>query len=179
VGVALLLAVCNYSCVGDTVDDKAVTSSQHAEQRQGRTRVQWLDFNDGLVKAQTENKPVFLHFYTEWCIFCKKLDRETLQNQAVAGILEKDFVAIRVNAEKTGTRLRYHGETFSNPELSRYFGVNAFPSLAFLDASGQPVTLIPGFIPATEFLALLNYILQKCYLTDMSLEDFAMKGNCD
>jgi thiol:disulfide interchange protein len=66
------------SCKNDPTYE--ITSSQQQEQLQ----VKWLGFNDGLAQAKSENKPIFVEFYAEWCIYCKKFHRanSTCQTEA-------------------------------------------------------------------------------------------------
>jgi thioredoxin-related protein len=143
-----------------------------------KAQIQWLDFDDGLARARTAHKPIMINFYTDWCVYCKKFDRETLRNPEVVRILEGAFIAVRLNAENKNGHLSYRGKSFSHAEFSRYFGVTGFPSIAFLDSKGDPITMVPGFLPAPQFSAFLNYIRQECYLKKVSLKDFVAKGDC-
>jgi thioredoxin-related protein len=143
-----------------------------------KSQIQWLDFNDGLARARSARKPIMINFYTDWCVYCKKLDRETLQDPEIAKTLESGFIAIRLDADNGSARLSYRGKSFSYAEFSRYFGVTAFPSIAFLNDEGEPITMIPGFVPASQFSVFLNYIRRECYLKNVSFKDFAAKGDC-
>jgi thioredoxin-related protein len=143
-----------------------------------KAQIQWLDFNDGLAQARSTRKPIMINFYTEWCVYCKKLDRETLQDPEVARTLENGFIAIRLDAENGSAQLSYRGKSFSHAEFSRYFGVTAFPSIAFLNDKGEAITMVPGFVPAPQFSVFLNYIRRECYLKNISLKDFVAKGDC-
>jgi len=119
-----------------------------------------------------------VNFYTDWCVYCKKLDLETLQDPEVARTVESGFIAIRLNAENGKARLSYRGKSFSHAEFSRYFGVTAFPSIAFLNDKGEAITMVPGFMPAPQFSVVLSYIRRECYLKNISLKDFVAKGDC-
>lgn len=142
-------------------------------------RAKWLNFDDGLAKAKTEDKPIFLEFYTDWCIYCKKFQRETIQDKDVRQRLSENFAYVRLNAENSADRLNYDGKSFSNVELTQAFGVTSFPSLVFLDSEGKPITMLSGFVPPRQFTAVLDYIHQKCYQTQISFHDFAKKGTCN
>ena len=156
------------------------TTGEQASSSEGQQSVaKWLAFDDGLAKARTENKPIFVEFYAEWCIFCKKFQKETIKNQQVASMLAENFVYVRLNAENSESQLRYQGKSFSNVELAQAFGVNAYPSLVFLDSKGQPITMLSGFVPPDQFEPVLDYIDQKCYETQISFSEFAKKGNCN
>jgi thioredoxin-related protein len=177
-GMVLLAATGIFACAKDDAvkQQSGITSPGTVQER--KAQVQWLDFDDGLTRARSTRKPIMVNFYTDWCVYCKKLDRETLQDPEVARALESGFIAIRLNAENGSARLSYRGKSFSHAEFSRYFGVTAFPSIAFLNDRGEPITMIPGFVPAPQFSVFLNYIRRECYLRNVSLKDFVAKGDC-
>ena len=177
--LALVSAMSLLACAQEGADRQRDTKISQPGLQGKKGEIQWLDFNHGLARARADNKSIMIDFYTDWCVYCKKLDRETLQNQEVTRILTENFIAIRLNAEKSEGDILYRGKAYSPAGLSRYFGVTAFPSLAFLDSGGQPITLLPGFVPAPQFSAILNYIQQKCYLTHISFDEFIRKGDCN
>jgi thioredoxin-related protein len=154
------------------------SSSSPPKERQ-RPQLQRLGLNDGLAKALTEDKPIFLEFYTDWCVYCKKFQRETIQDQNVVRMLSENFIYIRINAENSKNQITYKGRSMSNVELTRSFGIRSYPSLTFLDSGGEPITLIPGFVPAPQFSGILDYIHQKCYQTKISFHDFVRNGTCN
>ena len=160
-------------------DDTAREQASATERQQKDLPTKWLAFDDGLAKGRTENKPIFVEFYAEWCIFCKKFQQETIKDQKVARMLSENFVYVRLNAENSESRVRYNGKSLSNVELTQAFGINAYPSLFFLDSKGQPITMLSGFVPPHQFMPVLDYIDQKCYATQISFTEFAKKGNCN
>jgi thioredoxin-related protein len=181
--VLILPLLINSSCSSEENEGLQAKStrspSSSRPKQQERLQLQRLDFNDGLAKALAEDKPIFLEFYTDWCVYCKKFQRETMKDQDVIRMLSKNFIYIRLNAETSNNQITYRGKSMSNLELSRSFGITSFPSLTFLDSGGQPITLIPGFVPAPQFSAILDYIHQECYQTKISFHDFVKKGSCN
>lgn len=175
----LALNLISSSCSREEAPQLHAKSGTSTNTKQEGEQIQWFTFNNGLAKAKTENRPVFVEFYTEWCVACKAFHRETLQNDNVANILEKNFVAVRINAEDDSDRIKYEGKYYSSAELTYSLGVSVFPSLVFLDSDAQPITKIHGFVPPTQFSAILNYIDQKCYETKISLHEFVKQGACN
>ena len=138
----------------------------------------WLNFNQGLALAEKQDKAILIDFYTSWCHWCKVMDEKTFKNKAVADVLQRRFITIRINAESSNESVVYKGQNFSNVELTRAFEVTGFPSLAFLDSKGDPITIIPGYVPAEEFIHILNYIDKGCYKQQMPFEEFKKKLDC-
>ena len=177
-GLLLVISVLlvAFSCARDDTG-KAQTSSSGQQQEGSPTK--WLGFNDGVAKAKTEKKPIFVEFYTDWCPYCKKFQKETVNERNVARMLAENFVYVRLNAEDSKSRVKFQGKSLSNVELTNSFGITAFPSLVFLDSGGQPITMLSGFVPARKFASVLDYIQQKCYQTQISFLDFTKRGNCN
>lgn len=164
------------SCARD--DTSSGQSSSSGQQQEG-SHTKWLGFNDGLIKARSQKKPIFVEFYTDWCPYCKMFQKETIHDAKVARMLEAEFVYVRLNAEDSNSHVNYNGKTLSNVELADSFSVSAFPSLVFLDSGGKPITMLAGFIPPDQFETVLAYIHQECYQTQISFGEFAKKRTCN
>ena len=139
---------------------------------------EWLKFDAGLAKAKKENKSIVVDFYTDWCHWCKVMDKETFKNADVAKKLQERFVTVRVNAEAQNEQVTFQNQKMSNVQLTRSFGVTGYPSIAFMDASGKPITIVPGFVKPDVFIHILDFIDLKCYKKDVSFEQFMEKGGC-
>ena len=179
--VLIMLLVASLVLAGPSCarDDTAREQASAPGRQRKDLPTKWLALDDGLAKARTENKPIFVELYAEWCVFCKKFQEETIKDQRVASLLSENFVYVRLNAEDSRSRVRYKGKSLSNVELAQAFGINAYPSLVFLDSKGQPITMLSGFLPPHQFLPVLAYIDQKCYETQISFREFSKKGSCD
>ncbi len=97
-------------------------------------------FADVLAKAKAEQKLVFVDFATEWCGWCKRLDKDTFSQASVAEAM-KGFVAVHVDAEK--------GEGVA---LAKKYGARGFPTLVIVDAAGDEVDRIVGYLPPDKFV---------------------------
>lgn len=61
--------------------------------------VKWLSFEQ-LDSAMNENpKPVFIEFYTDWCVYCKKMEEESFTDSDIVELLNSDYYSVRFNAE--------------------------------------------------------------------------------
>ncbi len=102
-------------------------------------------WNDLLKEAQRLNRPIFVDFYAVWCGPCKMLERNTFSNPEVGSYVAKNYVAYRIDAER--------GE---GPTLSNRFKIRAFPTLLFLDPTGQELGRYVGYVDAPTLLRLMT-----------------------
>lgn len=105
-------------------------------------------FADVLAKAKTEKKPVFIDFSTDWCGWCRKLEKDTFSQASVAEVM-KALINVHIDAEK--------GE---GPELKRRFAVEGYPTLVVIDADGEEIDRIVGYMKPAEFTVEVERILR-------------------
>ena len=106
------------------------------------------DLAGALARAGSENKLVMVDFYTDWCRWCQVMDDKTFADVAVQAELKR-MVVVKLDAERDGR------------DAARRYRVEGFPTILFLDGSGQEVGRIPGYMPPQPFLEELGDILGK------------------
>jgi len=63
--------------------------------------VDWYPWGEeALAKAKKENKPIFLSIGYAACHWCHVMERESFENEEIAGILNKHFISIKVDREE-------------------------------------------------------------------------------
>jgi uncharacterized protein YyaL (SSP411 family) len=135
--------------------EKSPYLRQHAD-----NPVDWLPWGDeALAKARAENKPVFLSVGYSTCHWCHVMAHESFEDAAVAAILNRDFVPVKVDREE-------------RPDLDRVYmtyvqhttGHGGWPMSVWLTPEGKPFyggTYFPkddrhgcpGFITLLETIA--------------------------
>ncbi|MGQ1785438.1 thioredoxin fold domain-containing protein [Saccharicrinis sp. GN24d3] len=83
-------------------------------------------FADALAKAKRENKMVFMDCYTTWCGPCKALANNVFPQKEVGDYFNANYINVKMDMEK--------GE---GPDLLKRYGVKGFPTLLYLDATGN------------------------------------------
>jgi len=101
------------------------------------TEIQWHEYEEGMALASSNNMPVMIDFYTEWCGYCRKMDDEVYVNDEVIE-LSKNFVNIKVDC---GAR----------PDLRQKYAVMGYPTIVFLNSNGDEVYRVYGYVPADVF----------------------------
>jgi thiol:disulfide interchange protein len=109
------------------------------------------DYDTALQKAKKDKKLVMVDVYTDWCGWCKRLDKTTYSDKAVQETLAKGFVAVKINPEKSS----------KSAALAKQFGTRGYPHIVFLDDSGKKIAEISGYQPAAVFQNSLNDVLKK------------------
>ncbi len=142
--------------------------------------LEWQSFDQASQLAAEQGRPILVDFYTDWCHWCKVMDAKTFNDPAVAQILSEDFFVARIHADDESGRIHYQDQGFNNVEFTRAMGIKGFPSIAFFDSHGRPITIVPGFVEPEVFKYILAYVRDGCYKRQMSFQEFMdRKGDCE
>lgn len=160
----LILLISCFSCKENSSDSVSAKNENAA--------VRWEKMSAGIQNTGSVKKPVLMFFYTEWCIYCKKMDSEVFSDPEISQYLNENFVSMRVNPEKESGSIEIMGEKVTPSKLMAYAGANGFPTTLFLDDEKKPVTTIPGFVEKKAFLSILKYLKEECYQDKISLGDY-------
>lgn len=108
--------------------------------------INWIrDLNQAKQIAKAQGKPMLIDFYTDWCGWCKRLDKDTYANNKVIEFAKK-FICVKMNADE-------------HPQIAKQYSVRGFPSTVFLKADGILIEVVPGYMPADEFLKLMEKVI--------------------
>lgn len=125
--------------------------------------VNWkTSYGDGLTSSGKDGKNLFLMFYTNWCGYCRKMDKETFSNQNVADLINQNFTPVRINCDK-------------EEKTCATYSVNGYPTIAFADSKGKLLRMAPGFLPPDRMLPVLKYMDSGAY-KDMDFTTYVKKG---
>lgn len=78
--------------------------------------IRWLTFEQLDDSLARKPKKVFIDFYTDWCTYCKKMDRVVFTKQEVSDLLNSEYYAVRFDAE-TRERVEFGGRIFENDQI--------------------------------------------------------------
>ena len=159
VAVFLLIAV---AALSFTAGYSAETASDSG--------LSWKSFDEGSTLAVQQKKKLLIDVYTDWCVWCKKMDAEVYPDAKVRSVLASKFVVVKLDAESDRT-LRYNGTAMTQREFARAVGVTGYPATVFFDETLKPITLLPGYVKAEDFSQILNYIGENHY-KNKSYQDY-------
>ena len=123
----------------------------------------WEEWNKGYPRAVKEKKIVLVDAYTDWCGWCKKMDRDTYTNPDIIKKINKHFVPIKFNPEVTQTYF-VDGNSYSNFELLSMLTRNqrtGYPTTFFIITTKRTLFVNPGYEDPTKFSATLDRIIAE------------------
>ena len=125
--------------------------------------IQWLTIEQAYVKMQKEPRKILIDVYTDWCGWCKVMDRETFKNKSVVDYINKKYYAVKLDAEQKGTitlgdkKFVSQGRTHQLA-LALTNNQPSYPTTVFLDDRFQMIQPLPGYMKAKEFHEVITFI---------------------
>lgn len=166
--LAILLILIFFISVGPYF--KTNQQNVKAAERADPLIINWLPYNEGLALAEKENKYVLVYFYTDWCSWCKKMDREVYSDKEIIKIMSQNFVSIRINTEAE-SKVAENGKEITERELAKLYQVSGVPAIWFLESDRKRIAPLPGYVPPQRFKIVLNYIGEGWY-KNISFEEY-------
>lgn len=97
------------------------------------------DLRSALQVARAEGKVIVADVYTDWCGWCKRMDKTVYADQSVVAF-SREQVFVKLNAEDRG-----EGQSFA-----REMGVSGYPTTIVLDAQGKVLNVAEGYIASAD-----------------------------
>lgn len=138
-------------------------------------RFAWRGWDEGLREARRTGRPVLVDVYTDWCGWCKRMERDVYARADVRDYLANRFVVVKLNAESQDG-VQYEGRDLSSAALAERFRVTGYPTTVFLKSSGAHLINVPGYVPADRFLLVLRYIGDGHMDKGVDWEDFLKRN---
>lgn len=128
-------------------------------------RLVWSELEPALAEAKRLNKPLLVDVYTDWCGWCKRMDKTTYGHPDVRDYVARSFVTAKVDAEDDRRHATYLGESRSYRQFADSFRISGYPTTLFLEPDGALITQLPGYVKPEPFLDVLHYIGEGHYRT--------------
>ncbi len=147
---------------------------------QEKNEVKWYGFEEAVALSSKEPRKLFIDVYTDWCGWCKKMDKETFTHPVIIELLNTKFYAVKFNAESKEP-VTFAGKTFVNEgakprsphqlAIALLQGQMGYPSAVYMDEDLQLLAPIPGYFSARDLEPILNYFVVEGYKS-ISLQDY-------
>jgi thiol:disulfide interchange protein len=149
---AMVLGIVALLLITQRAEQKASVSGQPARPVQSATaphsNIPWQSsYSSGLALAKKEGKMQMLYFYTDWCGWCQKMEKETFADRELAGFMDK-FVPVKINGDR-------------DKQALKKFAISGYPTLVFTDLEGNVVEKVVGFLPANSLREKMETVLSE------------------
>ena len=136
--------------------------------------VKWYTFQEAVKLSKENPKKLFIDVYTDWCGWCKKMDKETFEHPEIAKILNGEYYPVKFDAESKEP-VNFVGKTFINEggrsrnphqlAVALLQGQMSYPSVAYMTEDLQLITAVPGYLTPEQIEPILLYFASDHYKT--------------
>jgi len=117
------------------------------------TKIKWLTLQEAYKLNQSQPRKIFIDLYTDWCGWCKVMDKKTFTNAEVIDFANKKFYAVKYNPEKEADVL-FGKVSFRNMINGK---VTGYPTTVLLDEKMTLIQPVAGYLEPRMFHQLLAY----------------------
>ena len=144
--------------------------------------IQWMGIEEAEARCAKAPRMIFIDVYTDWCGWCKRMDKDTFSNPVIAKYMNEHFYAVKFDAERQDT-LTFQGRQFvgaTRPDGRKgahqlahalLKGKMSYPSYVIMNDEMKIIQVIGGYQDAKNFEPMIHYFGDEAYKT-MSGEDF-------
>ncbi|MEO6669029.1 MAG: DUF255 domain-containing protein [Ferruginibacter sp.] len=129
-----------------------------------KEKINWITIQQLNELYYDNPKPIVIDVYTDWCGWCKQMDRTTYKNSKLVSYVNTHFYAVKFNAEskdsllfnrkKYGYDARYRSNQLAEYLLSMQL---EYPTTVFLSSIDAQPAPLSGYMKANEMEAPLKY----------------------
>jgi thioredoxin-related protein len=120
--------------------------------------INWVSITEAYQMNQKEPRKIFVDVYTNWCGWCKKMDKDTFTDPDVVDMVNEKFYAVKLNAENTDPIIMA-GDTTTAQMIARSMGVSGYPTIVYIKEDFKTIQPVPGYQNAKKFKDTLEKIL--------------------
>ncbi len=150
---------------------------------QEKATVKWYTIEEVQELVKNEPRKIYIDMYTDWCGWCKVMDKKTFTDKNIVEHLNNNFYAVKFDAEGK-ENVVFKNQTFKfiaqgsrgYHELAAALmqGKMSYPTSVFLDESLNVISPLPGYYPPEKLQPVLEFIGQDHYKTT-NYEQFLSK----
>ncbi len=175
-----------FSCAVFLVAVLATTGAVAQSEKASAESIEWISFEEAVERSKTDKRKILIDVYTDWCGWCKVMDKNTFTDKHIASLISGEFYAVKLNAEQREP-ITFRGTTFKHVQSGRngYHELAAsllqnelsYPNFVFLSEDFKIIPLIPGkpslpgYRKPEDFHFFLQYVAEERFM-EMPVADF-------
>lgn len=169
----MMVAICSLTFMSFSIPNAQQLGSEKVESKKPTTKIQWLSFDEAMRRHKQNPKKIFVDLYTDWCIWCLKMEKATFEHPVIAEYINENFYPVKLDAEMRQAILFKNNEYVFRPnegrrgvhEMAIYLtrGRLNYPSVVFLDENISNPQPVPGYQNPVRMDKLLKFFGENYY----------------
>lgn len=134
--------------------------------------VKWYTIEQAQELMKKEKRKIYIDVYTDWCGWCKVMERNTFSDPKIAELLNTEYYAVKLNAEGKDD-IVFKDRTFKYVEQGRsgyhelaaalLNGKLSYPTSVFLDENLNLIQPLAGYMAPEKLEPILTYLGEDIY----------------
>ncbi len=136
--------------------------------------IKWMTWEQAVELNRTKPRKIVVDVFTDWCGWCKRMDKGAFMDPAVAAYVNDKFYAVKLNAEQK-TDIQFNEEVFKFiPNDNGRGGVHSlayalldgklgYPTMVYLNEKYERIMISPGFKETPDMLKELRFAAEEYY----------------
>jgi thioredoxin-related protein len=148
-----------------------------------KAKIHWLTINECKELYKKEPRPILIDVYTQWCVWCKEMDKKTYNKSEVVNYINSHYYPVKFDAESLDSiewnNKKYgFNKAYKTNEFAFYLtaGFVNFPNTVLLSAISSEPASIPGYLKPSELEAPLRFFGEGHYKKE-SFQDYYKNFN--
>lgn len=129
-------------------------TAEEVETAEGE-KIEWLSLEEAYKRNQQEPRKIFIDVYTDWCGWCKKMDKDTFSQAEVAEYVNKNYYAVKLNAESSKAHQLGKGK-LTEQQAAQQWGVRSLPTIVLMEEDFKTIVPVGGYKKPKDFLKMLE-----------------------
>lgn len=135
-------------------------------------KINWLSIEELETAQANEPRKVMIDLYTEWCGWCKRMDKTTFKDEVLVDYVNDNYYCVKLDGEDKNL-INYRGHEFKYVSKGRrgyselafelLRGKMSYPSIVFLDENLDILQSFKGFRTAEELVPIIKFLGEDIY----------------
>jgi thioredoxin-related protein len=133
-------------------------------------KIVWYTLEQAQELSKKKPKKIFIDMYTDWCGWCKVMDRKTFSVPAIAKYITENYYAVKLNAEQT-QNIIFRGQVYKfnanrgthDVVFAMVSGQFGYPTTIYLDEKLNVLQHISSYLEPTQLDPILHFYAENAY----------------
>lgn len=136
--------------------------------------LKWYTWEEAVEANKTVKKKILVDVYTDWCGWCKVMDKKTFSDRKIAAYLKEHFYTVKFNAEQK-EKISFNNHDFEYMPNAGKRGIHtlaysllegkmSYPSIVYLNEKFERIAISPGYKTPEQILPDLKFAAEEQYL---------------